>query len=248
MRNNYRIWFTIPLLLLLSITLPKTGSALASPSISILTPGDGSIVASPISISAEFKPGVSDMIRVTLIDQKYNQLARKLLRVNSGEADTPILFTTDLAFEIPTETTPALLTIATQDSYHRPQSLRSVTLTLGTNGQTTINPQVSSDPWLIIDEPVPLDILGGGQITVSGKIIPVNENPVRFELIKENGTTIGTAQLLVENPGEPSEFEITLSYAFVTTITDVRLVVRQPSVEFYGSNAILDSILIALTP
>jgi len=242
-----RLWIGFFLLLALSFALPQTGLALTPASISILEPGEGSVVSSSIHISAEVEPGGDNLIRVTLIAIKDNLLARKLLKVNPVDNETAIHFETNRFYEIPTETTTALLTIATQDNYHRPQSLRSVTLTLETDGQASIQPQTSTDPWLTITEPVPLDILGGGQFTVCGTITPVNTNPVMFELIKDNGAVIGSAQLLVVDPGKTFDFEISLSYAFVTTITDVRLIIRQASDE-YPSNVILDSVPIALTP
>ena len=244
---NRRLWIGFFLLFALSLALPQTGLAVAPASISILEPGEGSSVTAPILISAEVEPGGDNLIRVTLIDIKDNLLARKLLKVNPIDNETPIHFETNLAYEIPTETTTALLTIATQDNYHRPQSLRSVTLTLETNGQAFIQPQTLTDPWLTITEPVPLDILGGGQFMVCGTITPVNTNSDIFELIKDNSAVIGSTQLLVPDPGKTSDFEVLLTYAFVTTITDVRLIIRQAS-DAYASNVILDSIPIALTP
>ncbi len=242
-----RVWIGFFLLLALSLALPQTGLALTPASISILEPGEGSVVTSSIHISAEVEPGGDNLIRVTLIAIKDNLLARKLLKVNPVDNETPIHFETNLAYEIPTETTTALLTIATQDEYHRPQSLRSITLTLKTDGQASIKPQTSTDPWLVIDEPAPLETLGGGQVTVSGTITPVNDNPVRLELIKYNGAVIGSTQLLVMEPGESFDFEVVLPYAYVTTTTDIRLIIRQTAEEF-ASNKILDSIQISLTP
>lgn len=247
MFNKHRTRIGFFLLLVLSLTLPQTGLAQSSSSIVILTPGDGSEVSAPISVTAELYPGADDLVRVTLIDQKDTLLVRQLLRVDSEDDNTPIQFTTSLAYEIPTEDTTALLTIATQDDYHRPQALRSVTLTLRTDGQAVIQSQTSDSSWLTVTEPVALDILGGGQITVRGTVTPVNTNPVRFELINDNGITIGSAQLLVLEAGETVDFDVSLSYAYVTTITDVRLVIRQTSDEF-ASNVILDSVPIALTP
>jgi len=248
MFNKSRIWVSLFLLLVLSFFTPKSGQALSSPSIAILTPGEGSQVTAPISISAEIQPGADNLIRITLIDEKEVLLARKLLRVTPGEDGVPIQLETDLAFEIPTESTTALLTVSTQDEYHRLQSLRSVMLTLESDGQTTVQAYISNEPWLVIDDPKPLDTRGGGQFSVSGTITPVNDNPVRLELIKYNGAVIGSTQLPVSEPGETFNFEVILPYSYITTTTDVRLVVRQPSNEFYGAYAILDSILIKLTP
>lgn len=247
MFNKHRIWVTLCILLVLSFITPMSGQALSAPPITIITPGEGSQVTAPISISAEVYPGADNLVRITLIDKNNNLLARKLLRVEPGEGDTSFHLETDLAFELPTESTTAILTVSIQDEYHRPQSLRSVILTLESEGQTSIQAQLSSEPWLILDEPAPLNTLGGGQVTISGTITPVNDNPVRLELIKDNGAIIGSKQLSVPDPGETFDFEVVLPYAFVTTTSDVRLVIRQSAEEF-TTNEILDSIPIVLIP
>jgi hypothetical protein len=243
-----RFWISLCLLVLLSMMIPQKGQALSTPSITILTPGEGSETTAPINVTVEVHPGADNLVRITLVDQKNNLLARKLLRVTPGEGNASIQLETDLAFEIPIDTTTALLTVSTQDEDHRPQSLRSVALVLESEGKTTIQAYISSEPWLSIDEPAPLVTLGGGQVMVAGKITPINDNPVRFELIKSNGAVIGSTQLMVKESGETFDFEVKLPYAFVTTSTDVRLVIRQLSNQFYGFNAILDSVPITLIP
>jgi hypothetical protein len=118
---------------------------------------------------------------------------------------------------------------------------------LAAEGQSTVQAQMSNEPWLVIEEPKPLAALEGGQITVSGTIDPVNDNPIRFDLIKPSGAVIGSIQLLVTDPGKTITFTNTLPYAFINATTDIRLVIRQLSDDF-ATDVILDSVPIFLSP
>lgn len=232
---------------LMACLMPQASiSASSTPFISIITPGDGSVLTSPIHLIAELNHEVGSLVRITLVNDNNLTISRQLLRIDKGEGSST-RFETDLFFEIPTETTKALLTVSTLDDYHRLQSLRSVTLKLASEGQSTVQAHLSNEPWLVIDEPKPMETIAGGQMTVSGTINPVNDNPIRFDLIKPSGAVIGTIQLLVTNPGEIINFDNTLPYAFITDTTDIRLVIRQVSDDF-ATDVILDSVPIFLTP
>ncbi|MCB2214041.1 hypothetical protein KQH50_01475 [bacterium] len=230
----------------LCLALPRSSSALPAPSMSILSPGDGATVTSPIAVSAEMVPGADGLVRLALTDERNNTLSRQLLRVDS-DLDTPIPFITALPFELPGPDMEALLTLSTQDIYHRPLALRSVLLTLTTSGEPQVASPPAGEPWLEITFPEPLDILTGGQFTVQGAVTPVTDNPVIFELITDSGGVIGSAQLAVTEPGETVTFEQPLSYAYINKIRDVRLVIRQ-TMDGYGTNVVLDSLLLALLP
>jgi hypothetical protein len=128
MPNKRHFWLILALALGLCLLPPQAGNALPSPIISILSPGDGSAVTSPIALSAQIRPDEQGLIRVTLRDQSDNTLSRQLIRANT-EQNTPIQFNTQLAFETPAEETQALLTLSTQDSSNRLMAVRSVSLT-----------------------------------------------------------------------------------------------------------------------
>ena len=232
---------------LMACLVPQAStSASSTPFISIVTPGDGSVLTSPIHLIAELNQEVGSLVRITLVNDNNLTISRQLLRIDKGE-DGSTRLETDLIFEIPTETTEALLTVSTLDDNHRLQSLRSVTLKLASKGQSTIQAHIADEPWLVIDEPKPMETIVGGQMTVSGTINPVNGNPIRFDLLKPSGAVVGTIQLLVTNPAETINFNIMLHYAFITETTDIRLVIRQLSDDF-ATDAILDSVPIYLVP
>lgn len=246
MQNLRRTGLILYFILVLSLLTSKTGTALPSPLMTILTPGDGSVVTAPIHVSAEVQPGTDDLIRLTLTDQNNNVIARQLLRIEADN-QSPIQFETWLSYEIPKESTQALLTLATQDTYHRPETLRSALLTLKSSGEAVIQSHQTEDQWLTITYPEPLDIISGGQFLVSGTVTPLTENPIFFELITDSGGVVGSSQLAVPAVGEPFDFEMPLSYAFITSNRDVRLVIRQ-TIDTYATNIILDSLPLTLTP
>ena len=181
-----------------------------------------------------------------MTDKLNNTLARQLLRIDPG-SETEITFDTDLAFEIPNGSMEALLTLSTQDDYHRPLALRSVLVTLNSSGETQINLNANEESWLEISYPEAQEIIGGGKFTVLGSVTPVTQNPVIFELITDSGGVIGTAQLAVNQAGERVSFELPLTYGFISSVRDVRMVIRQ-TIEGYATNVILDSIPLALAP
>lgn len=243
---KHRSIFILFILLSLSLLLPRASFAAPSPSMTILTPGEGSTVASPIAVSAVLKPGADGLIRITLMDEYGQVLSRQLLRVDAAEGEE-ITLDSQMLYEISHPGLEGLLTLATQDMYHRPLAQRSVLVFLDDSGEMQVQPNPASGQWLDITSPEPNASLSGGQFTVKGTLTPVTNRTVYFELITDSGGQIGSAQLAVNQPGETIAFEITLSYGFINTARDVRLVIRQ-SMDDYAANVILDSLPLTLAP
>jgi hypothetical protein len=238
--------FVLLFFLLFGLRSPLGAEAVRGDFLELINPGEGSIVTSPIEISAQVQAQPQDLIRVKLVDRSGSVISRQLFSVNAS-GDAILNFTTSLAFEIPRETTDGLLTIAVQDSNDRLVALRSVALILQSDGENLINLHSSRSDWLTIRKPQPGEKLQGGAIDVKGTVIPIIDRPVFFELITDSGGQIGWKQLAVENVGEIIEFNITVPYAYITQERDVRLVVWQTDT-FYGENIILDSVPIYLSP
>lgn len=234
-------------ILLCMMAIPAQAiSASSMQTITIIAPGEGSILSSPIHLTAEVRLEPGDFVRVTLTNGSNLSIARHLYRVSSSEGEDTLL-EIDLPFEIPTDTAKARLTISILDRYHRPKSLRSMTLTLSSNGTNIIEPQENQEPWLTISEPEPQASISGGQIYLRGTVIPQSEMPLLFELITDSGGIIWYTILGVDTPGEPFAFDLQLSYDFITTTQDARLVIRQTT-ESYNANVVLDSIPLTLMP
>lgn len=246
MRHQHRTALVLLFLLSLSSLWLLKGEAQPLQSITILSPGENSAVTSPIHINAMVQPGEDGLVRLTLVDNNQNILARQLLRVN-GKSDSAIEFKADLAFEIPTESSPAVLMIATQDHLHRPHSTRSVGLTLLSSGEDDIQPQSEQPPWLRITRPLPGALISDTTIVIEGTVTPKNSKPIIFELVRESGGVMISKQLGVDQPGVPKNFSVSLTYLPNTNVEDIRLVIRQTAQDL-GVNVILDSLPIRLAP
>lgn len=204
------------------------------------------MVTAPIELAAIVYPGEDGLIRVTLVDKNRDLLARQLLRVNVIEQGA-VQFSTRLAFEIPNETTSAILTVETQDHFHRTIALRSVELILQSSGEGSIESHSIPDRWLTITQPEPGAIITESPLVVKGAVTPVNGRPIIFELVTERGGAVISKQLAVETPGEAVDFEVPLIFSPVTAALDMRLVIRQ-SADIIGVDAVLDSLPITLAP
>ena len=246
MEKKFRFWVMSVMIMLIGFLPGKSGLALPSAEIVIHAPGSESRVTSPIDITASVTPGADDLIRVTLIDQGRNLLARQLIHVDPDEISAT-QFSTQLRFEIPTESTEALLILGTKDAYNRPISLRAIPLTLNLKNEVVLEMHPTDSPWLIIDAPKPLSTHRGGSLTVSGIVTPISTKPLIFELITDSGGLIGSKQLMAVNAGQEVPFSVTLHYSFINTTRDVRLVVRQ-IIDPFGVDVALDSIPIFLAP
>lgn len=243
---KHRSIFILLIILSLSLLLPRASVAAPAPSMTILSPGEGSVLASPIPVSAVVQPGADGLIRITLTDENGRVISRQLLQVNSTENEE-ITLDSQILYETSYPGLEGLLTLATQDTYHRPLAQRAVPVILDDSGEVQLQPNPASGQWLDIHSPEPEASISGGKFTVQGTITPVTTKPILFELVSDSGGQIGSAQLAVGHAGETVPFEITLSYGFITTARDVRLVIRQ-TMEDQAANIILDSIALTLAP
>ena len=241
------LFILILVFLFLQTFIPAyTGSGLKNATLILESPGQGSRVTSPINLSAQIEYDEPALIKVTLTDRSGVTIARKLLQSDKYEALTSD-FNSELAFEIPRDTSEGLLSIALLDSYNRPITLRSTSLTLINAGEDQILTPGQQAEWLKISQPETGDSLSGGSFRVRGTVTPLVEGLVFFELITDSGGQIGTRQLSVDTAGEPVEFDIDIPYAYINQKRDVRLIVRQRDTKF-GSTIILDSVPIFLSP
>jgi len=247
MKNNKLFWDVLWILILLAALPTQQAATQSIPTISILSPTQDSTLSSPIHMQVELGPDAGPSIRVSLINGSNFTIARQLSRIqiNQGSATS---FETWLPFEIPIGTRKALLTVSTVDEYNRPQSLRSVFLTLTSISTDEVLPYQPTDKgWLTINSPSPSDQISGGTFQINGTVIPLTAEPVYFELITDSGGVIGNAFLYIKTPGEPVSFDLPITYNFIGRPRDVRMVVRQAS-DDYQAPIILDSLLLTLAP
>ena len=246
MSNKRYLGLGIILLLAVCLIPSIEGTASSEPRIAFLSPGNESIITSPIKLSAEIMPDPRGMVRVTLSSRNGDMLTRQLIRVKTN-GTSPTLFTTDIHFEIPSEQTEALLTLAVQDAFFRTISIRSVLVTLASTGEPILQSPESVEPWSEIAQPVADTEVSGGELVVSGSVTPISNRPITIELVSDSGRVVGSSQLSVKTPGEKEDFQIKLYYSYIKEATDVRLVIRQNFYP-YEEVAILDSLPLTALP
>lgn len=237
----------IALLLVQALLPPRAGTAEHIPHIAGFTPGDGSHLTSPITISAVLQPDTGGLARVELLNKQGNAIARQLLPLDAGKNAGPVPFTAELPFEIPAEKAEALLTLSLLDAFYRPIALRSAQVILHASGETQIEPTQEAKPWITLTRPKPMDIFTGGSLTVAGTATPHTESPLLVELIADDGRVIGSVQVRAQTPGQTFDFETELYYYYIQSFTDARLVVRQSDAA-YNTTVLLDSIPIGVAP
>jgi hypothetical protein len=214
--------------------------------ITILSPGDGSVVTAPIEVTAMVQPGAENLVRVSLVDKQGNLLSRQVIVMNGSHMDG-LEWITMLGFEIPGESTPAILSVTTLDHAQRPIAVRTVALTLQGAGDVKIEPTVFSDPWLMITHPDPGMVINTSPLVVIGQVTPINDNPVIFSLVNDRGGALVARQLTVVESGADIGFEISLPFTSTSAVRDMRLIIRQSSM-INGVYAILDSLPITIEP
>jgi hypothetical protein len=240
-------WLVVWTLPIMTILIPQPEITQPTPAVSILSPGEGSVVTSPIHLSVEIQPGTDTYLRIALINGSNITIARQLefIPLNPEESTTLDIL---IPYEIPTESSEALLSVTTLDSFNRPQSLRAVRLTLSPNSTDKITtPDQPESQWLTIKSPTAGATISGGKFQITGTVTPVTDNPIFFELITETGGVIGNAFLSVSNPGNPFDFDLSINYNYLSMPRDVRLIVRQTAGK-YVNTVILDSLLLTLEP
>ncbi len=246
MRHFARFVLIFCLMVSLSCLGPRTGQASVGPVIHIHSPGEGSMVTSPVHILADIRPGAGGVVRLTLTDADQVLLARRLWREESG-GDGALALDLHLVFEIPGAASTARLSLSTQDAFQRPIALRSVLLTLQGAGQAVVMPPIQPEPWIALESPAPGSLHSGGVVPLTGTVSPVNGSPVIFELITETGGVVGAAQLAVPEGQTGFDFSLDLPYSFIQETREVRLVMRQKGLLIPG-DVVLDSLVVFLGP
>lgn len=212
------------------------GEAQTSSILTINTPGEGSTVTSPLALTTEIQPADIQLVRVNLFDPNGTLLARHLLPPEYVDEQVTGL-TFSIYFDIPQEESPALLTVDVLDSTFQTQQTRSVLLTLLSTGEANILSKSAEENWLTINSIETIEDANGNQIHITGRLTPITDRPVHFELTTGTGRVIGSKQLAVQNAGIATNFAISIPYPAVTPIS--RLVVRQ-TITPYQTNIILD--------
>lgn len=223
---------------------PTPGPVAPLPAIRILSPGPISKVVSPIVLKAYIQPGANNRYQIELLGEDGRLLGREILRhqiylTEGVYTNIKIPFETRAAAEL------GRLQISTQDEFGRPLETTSVHLLLLSVGTNDINIGDNEYARSFFYYPQPDDDIYGGTLPLIGEIQPYNDNSITFELLSEEGKTLGLRVISI-TAGERAVFETSIPYD-VNEITSARLVIRQADKDFVGS-VYLHSQLVILHP
>ncbi len=161
--------------------------------IQIYGPGPQSKIVSPLNIYGYAIPGYQNKGYVNLYGEDGRLLASELLQLNT--AYKWAYFYWPIPFEIHSAGELGRLSMSTQDKYGRITALTSVNILLLPEGASIVNPPGDLRKHCVIEQPVPEQRITGGLLSISGKMLPFNNLPLRVELIDRDGI-VANSQLV----------------------------------------------------
>jgi len=204
-------------------TLTPSPSA-PSAQIRILSPGPMSKVASPMTLRIQIVSGGSELVQVDLQGEDGRLLSRNLERVPSWPGG--YYFPLKIPFEIRAAAEVGRIIISTKDGFGRIQSQLGMRVLLLSVGSDEITPEGDPAERAVFYEPPREDAIAqDGVLTVEGRFLPFNDQPVVLELLDPGGKVVGLRVLDFIGTDEQL-FSTTIPYK-VTEPTQALLTLRQ---------------------
>ncbi len=258
-------WLGRCLCLLVLICLAADPAPVRTPEVvdenhaSILLPGDGSSVLSPITVSASLDVADAQAVFLELVAKNGSVLSRKLYFSQACEEsdiqpdviDGPTIICnnrhvdvdTELYFGITEKEQLARLQIYIQDSKQRKRALDSVELNLLSSGKADLRPQAENQARVVLLQPEkdknskanPLAVIGQAEIT--------NILPLSIVLMSDNGKVLSsrmakvTADTSVEIP-DYGVFRVNMNTKIKAPVGSI-LTISQPDEVIPGYRYIL---------
>ena len=168
--------------------------------------------------------GGSELVQIDLQGEDGRLLARKLERVPSWPGG--YFVSVKLPFEISLAAEVGRITISTKDEVGRIQSQLGMRVLLLSIGSDEITPEGDTSERAVFYSPPRKDAVAqDGVLTVEGRFLPFNDQPVILELLNQEGRTVGLRVLDFTGTGEQI-ISTTIPYK-VSEPTLARLLLRQ---------------------
>jgi hypothetical protein len=212
----------------------------------IVSPGPMSKVISPIEFVVHVAPDYAGTTRVELIGENGAELYRKIFKTYSNigyytRVDEKIKFEIKGAAEM------ARLQISTLDEKGRVKAFNSVRVLLQAVGENEFTPSYAIQDRVLLRYPKLEDEISGGNLPVTGEFLPINNQPVVFELVDLYGNVLGSRILQLDPmDGKYQPFTTTVPYQLAKK-TSARLIIRQSDDRIDGL-AYLFSIKLQVSP
>lgn len=214
--------------------------------IAINSPGEGSRVLSPIRLSINLVNRDTETYQIELRGVDGRLIVRQVMALDNDNPSGHL--ESDLKFEIPTPFEEGRLVISQKDEHGRLMDLNSVDLTLLSEGGARLIQPESINQMIVILQPISGESIAGGVLAVSGITRLRPDQPLRVELITEDGKVVGQRLAGVGSISSAGylTFEAEVPYTIAET-TPVRLIVFQNG-GLISSQRHLSSIEVVLNP
>jgi hypothetical protein len=213
----------------------------------ILSPGPGSVVTSPVTVSGIADPTFEQtiVVRIFTIDGTELALVPTIIQADLGNRGP---FSVEIPFAIGADTN-GFIQVFVQSArdggiYH----LETVGVMLSASGPASVVAAPAYPEQIYIEVPAMGQIIAGGIVQVSGFALASFEQTLVIEVYDQIGSLVGSKPIMTSAPdiGLPGPFNDTVTYV-VAGSGPGRIVVRDPSVAFSG-NYHISSVEVTLAP
>lgn len=216
-------------------------------SIMILSPGPGSIVTSPVTVSGVADPAFEQTIVVRIFSIDGAELA---LEPTTIQADIGMRgpFSVDVPFAVTADINGFIQVYVQSARDGGTTHLETVSVLLSAAGPANIIPVPAYPEQIFIQAPAPGQIISGGTVHVTGFALASFEQTLVIDVYDQNGTLVGSKPVMTNAPdlGMPGPFDDSVTYV-VASSGPGRIVVRDPSVAYAGDYHI-SSVEVTLAP
>ncbi len=195
-------------------TLPPLPARLPQERLVILSPGPGSQVTSPFTVTGRSGPCHQNRVRIRLLGEDSRVLAQRVTYLWSPPGYSGV-FSTELSFQIEAVAEAARLEVSTQDMRStRLGHLTTQNLVLLSVGAPRVYPGGEGPERLTILSPREGASVSGGVVQVRGAGWVEAEVPLAVQLVDRYGTVLaaGEARLEAAAVGQLGTFEVALAY------------------------------------
>lgn len=213
----------------------------------ILSPGPGSIVTSPVTVSGVADPAFEQTIVVRILTVDGGELA---LLPTTIQADIGMRgpFSVDVPFSVTSDTNGFIQVFVQSARDGGTTHLETVSVLLSAAGPANITPAPAYPEQIFIQVPAAGQTISGGTVHVAGFALASFEQTLVIDVYDQNGTLVGSKPIMTNAPdlGIPGPFDDNVTYV-VAGSGPGRIVVRDPSVAYAGDYHI-SSVEVHLAP
>ena len=182
--------------------------------LSILLPGPGSMVNSPIQVKGFGGPSLNNRVQVRLIAEDGRILSEGYSFLYSFPG-RPGLFYIQMPFESQLVAERAWLEVRSFDDFFGMlRHLMTVEVTILSTGSDRIYPAIHGAEKLTIFRPREENVIAGGSVLIQGAGWVDQDVPLRIEIVNQAGDVLGSGQVELDAPavGQLGTFSVEIAY------------------------------------